>query len=170
MVHIFTQLNLKQGLKKFGNEGIKATKSEMKQMHDNVVLHPIRIQKNGALRELIFLKQKRCRKIKVPAVADRRKQRSVSKKYDVTSPTASTELVLITTEINSAEVRDIAMIDAPGAFLTAHMDKEVIVILENDMVDAMLEIDRKIYGKYVIYGEDDKNTCMFSSARRCAER
>ena len=29
MVHVFTQLNLKKGLKIFGTEGIKATKSEM---------------------------------------------------------------------------------------------------------------------------------------------
>ena len=27
MVHVFTHLNLKQGIKKFGNEGMKATKS-----------------------------------------------------------------------------------------------------------------------------------------------
>ena len=36
------------------------------------------------------------------------------------------------------------------------MDEEVIVILENKMVYAMLEIDREIYGKYVIYGKNGK--------------
>ena len=62
MVHIFTQLNLKQGLKRFGNEGIKATNSEMQKMHNKVVFHPIkgkqliRIQKHGALRVLMFFK------------------------------------------------------------------------------------------------------------------
>ena len=55
MVHVLTQLNLKKGLKTFGDEGIKATKSEMKKMHDKVVFHPIRgeeltgIQKQEAL-------------------------------------------------------------------------------------------------------------------------
>ena len=43
------------------------------------------------------------------------------------------------------------MIDAPGTFLEADMDEELIAILENKMVNAMLEIDKKIYGKYVIY-------------------
>ena len=63
MVHVFTQLNLKQGLKIFGNKGMKATKSEMQQMHDKVVFHPIKgeqltnKQKNGALQVLIFLKK-----------------------------------------------------------------------------------------------------------------
>ena len=37
------------------------------------------------------------------------------------------------------------MIDTPRVFLTADMDEEVIVILENEMVDAMLEIDKDVY-------------------------
>ena len=42
MVHVFTQMNLNQGLKIFGNAGMKATKSEIQQMHDKVLLHPIK--------------------------------------------------------------------------------------------------------------------------------
>ena len=98
------------------------------------------------------MKQKRCGKIKVRTVAYGRKQRTGSKKSDVTSPTAATESVLITTEIYATEGQDVAVIDTPGAFLTADTDKGVIVILEKKMVDAMLEIDRNIYGKYVICG------------------
>ena len=59
-----------------------------------------------------------------------------------------TESVLINSAIDATEGQDVAVIDAPGAFLTADMDEEVMVVLENEMVDAMLEIDRKIYGKY----------------------
>ena len=64
MVHVFTQLNLKQGLKKFGKAVVRATKSEMQKIQYKVVLHPIRgeqltrKQKNGALKVLFFLKQK----------------------------------------------------------------------------------------------------------------
>ena len=36
------------------------------------------------------------------------------------------------------------------------MEKGVILILENEMVDVMLEIDREIYGKYVIYRKNKK--------------
>ena len=49
----------------------------------------------------------------------------------------------------------------------ADMDKEVILMLTNNMVDAMLKIDRIIYEKYGIYGINGKNTCTFASARRC---
>ena len=54
--------------------------------------------------------------------------------------------MLITAAIDFTEGRDVSVIDAPGAFLTADMDKEVILILENEMVDVMLEIDREYMG------------------------
>ena len=123
----------------------------MQQMHDKVVFHPIkgeeltRIQKHGALQVLIFLNKKRCRKIKGRAVEDGWNQREGSKKFDITSPTAATELVLITAVIYATEGRVVAVIEAPGVFLTAYMDEEVIVILENEMVYAMLEINKDIY-------------------------
>ena len=59
MVRVFIQLNLKKGLKIFGNEVMKAPKSEMHQMHDKVVFHSIRDkqltkkQENGALQVII---------------------------------------------------------------------------------------------------------------------
>ena len=54
---------------------------------------------------------------------------------------AATELVLIITSIEATEGRDVAVIDAPGELLTADMEEEVIFIIENKMVNAMLEID-----------------------------
>ena len=118
---------------------------------------------------LIFLKQKRCGKIKDHAIIDGQKQGAGLKKSDGTSPTEVTELVLTTAAIGTSESREVSVIYALEAFLMADIDKVVTVILENDMVDMMLEIDRKIYGKYVIYGETEKHTCTFASVRRCTE-
>ena len=42
MVHVFKQLNLKQGLNIFGNVGMMATKSKMQKMNDKVVFHLIK--------------------------------------------------------------------------------------------------------------------------------
>ena len=61
--------------------------------------------------------------------ADGRKQRRKSDKKSATSPTADTESVLITTEIGATESRDVAVVDVPGALLTANIDEEVIVLL-----------------------------------------
>ena len=65
-------------------------------------------------------------------------------------------MVLITAAIEVTEGRNVAVIDAPGALLTADMDEEVIVILENEMANAMLEIDMEMYERYVIYGVNEK--------------
>ena len=62
------------------------------------------------------------------------------------------------------------MIDELGAFLISDMEKEVIVILENEMVDAMLEIDKDVSEKYVIHGKKEKNTCTSALARQCMGR
>ena len=104
----------------------------------------------------IVLKHKLCGKIKGRAVADGRKQRTGPNKSDVTSPTAATDSVLVTAAIDAKKGRDVSVINTAGALLMADIDKEVTVILENEMVDAMLEIDRNIYEKYVIYGENGK--------------
>ena len=98
----------------------------------------------------MFLKKKRCGKIKGRVLADVRKKREGSQKSDVSSTIATTELVLITVAIDTTEGRDVAVMEAPGAFLTADMDKEVIIILENKMVD------KDIYRKCVIHGNNGK--------------
>jgi hypothetical protein len=65
-----TQHIMQKGLKKFGNPGIKAVLSELKQLHEKNVLAPKKgddlsqFDKKAALRYLMFLKQKRCGKIK----------------------------------------------------------------------------------------------------------
>ena len=63
-------------------------------------------------------------------------------------------MVRINVEIDAEEGQDVTAIDAPGAFLPDDIDKYVIVILENEMVDAMLDIDKDVYGKCVIHGKN----------------
>ena len=84
----------------------------------------------------------------------REKQTTGSNNPDITSPTAETNLVLITAAIDVTENQDVAVIDAPGVFLLEDTYEEVIVILENKIVDAMLEIDDTLYVKYVIIREN----------------
>ena len=141
---------------------MKATKSEMQQVHDRVVFHPIKVeqlnkkQKKRSAASADVFETKSMRRNKRPRRRRRTKAKKRIKKFDVTSPTAATESVLVTAAINEIEGRDVAVIETPGAFLTADMDKEVIVILENEMVNAMLETDKEVYRKYVIHGKNKK--------------
>ncbi len=75
------QMSVKKGLKTFGKKGADAVVAEMQQLHFRKVIEPLRCgqltsdQKKAALRYLMFLKQKRCWKIKTRGCADGRIQR-----------------------------------------------------------------------------------------------
>ena len=95
----------------------------MKQLHDRNICEPIkekdlsREQKSKALGYLMFLKQKRCGQIKGRGCADRRKQKVWTTKEEATSPTVSTEAVLLTLVIDAKERREVITVDIPSAFM-----------------------------------------------------
>jgi hypothetical protein len=127
------QMSMKRGLKEFGDDGVAAVKSEMLQLHDRKVMAPKHAtdltpsQKREALAYLMFLKRKRCGKVKGRGCADGRKQRAYTAREDAASPTVATESVFLTAVIDALEGRDVAVIDVPGAFMQADMDELVHV-------------------------------------------
>jgi hypothetical protein len=145
------QMSMKRGLKEFGDDGVAAVKSEMLQLHDRKVMAPKHAtdltpsQKREALAYLMFLKRKRCGKVKGRGCADGRKQRAYTAREDAASPTVATESVFLTAVIDALEGRDVAVIDVPGAFMQADMDELVHVRFTGKMVDLLLEIDRDMY-------------------------
>jgi hypothetical protein len=96
----------------------------------------------------MFLKEKRCGKIKARGCADGRKQRLYTKKEDASSPTASIESVMITSVIEAKEERDVAVVDIPGAFMQADMDEVVHLRLEGTMAKLITKLDPELYTKY----------------------
>ena len=62
---VMTQMNLKQGIKAFGDKGVAAVLKEVKQIHDRNVMKPVyagslsKRHKKAALAYLMFLKEKR---------------------------------------------------------------------------------------------------------------
>ena len=70
------QMSLKAGLRTFGNDGVKAVEKEMRQLHDWGVVIPVQResltleQRKEALAYLMFLKRKRCGKVKGRGCAD----------------------------------------------------------------------------------------------------
>jgi hypothetical protein len=125
------QMSMQRGLKVFGEDGVAAVKKEMLQLHERKVmqLKPAteltREQKKEALAYLMFLKRKRCRKVKERGCADGWKQRAYTSREDAASPTVATESVFLTAVIDAMENRDVAVVDVPGAFMQADMDELV---------------------------------------------
>ena len=119
-----------------------------------------REQKRAALRYLMFLKMKRCGRIKGRGCADGRKQRVYKSKEETSSPTISTESLFISCIIDAMEHRDVATVDIPGAFMQADMDELVHLKIEGELAELLVRVDAKYRdmityenGKAVIYAE-----------------
>jgi hypothetical protein len=73
---IMEQMSLKKGLERFGKDGVNAVIAEMKQLHYQNLIMPIkapdltREEKRKSLMYHMYLKQKRCSQIKAHGCAD----------------------------------------------------------------------------------------------------
>ena len=127
----------------------------MRQLHDWDVMTPVHKncltpeQRKEALAYLMFLKRKRCGKIKGRGCADGRKQRAYIAKEESTAPTVSTEAVFMTAVIDVLESRNVTVLDVPGAFMQAETDELVHVRFTGEMVNTLLQIDHEMYKDYV---------------------
>ena len=154
---VMTQMNMKKGIKEFGDAGVDAVLSELKQLHDRKVLEPrianelTREEKRAALHYLMFLKKKRNGRIKGRGCADGRKQRLHTNKEDASLPTVAIEAVMLLCVIDANERRDTATVDIPGAFMQADMDKLVHMRLDGKMAELLVRVDPDLYEKYIVY-------------------
>ena len=163
------QMSAKKGLKVFGEKGAQAIMKEMDQLIQRKVMHGRRAgeltreQKENALKYLMFLKEKRCGKIKGRGCADGRKQRLWKSKDETTSPTISTEALFLMCLIIAKERRHVVTVDIPGAFMQSDIDEEVHIKLEGEIADLLIRRDPSYKefaaqekGKTVIFTKLDK--------------
>jgi hypothetical protein len=150
-------MSMNKGLKIFGKAGIEAVHSKMVQLHDRKVMKPVHSreltpeERREALAYLMFLKRKRCGKVKGRGCADGRKQRRYTDQADAASPTVATEAVFLMAVIDALENHDVAVMNIPGAFMQVDLDNETIHIrLTGKMVELLLEIDHKIYEPFLV--------------------
>ena len=150
-----SQYTMERGLREFGEDGIKAVAKEMQQLHDREVLEPTkyedmsREQKRKVLRYLMFLKKKRCGRIKGRGCADGRSQREYTMKEDASAPKVLIESVMPSCVQDANERRDVATVDLPGAFMHADMDDIVHIKLVGKMAELLVMTDPKLYRKYI---------------------
>ena len=150
------QMTAKKGLKHFGQKGAEAIVTEIKQLHQRSVIKPrmphslTMDQKRQALRYLMFLKQKRCGRIKARGCADGRIQRLWKSKEDTSSPTVRTESVFLSAIIDALERRDVATCDIPWAFLQADIDELVIVKFDAELASLLESVDPDTYSKFKV--------------------
>ena len=120
---IMTQLSLKAGMKAWGPKARDAARAEMQQLHFRDTFKPHHYKdltmdhRKRILESHLFLKLKRDGTVKGRTVAGGNKQRDYISKEEASSPTVSSEAVLLTCIVDALERRDVAVIDIPNAFI-----------------------------------------------------
>ena len=100
-------------------------------------------------------------KIKGRGCADRRKQWYWISKEDKSSPTVSTECLMISRMIDAMEGWEVATADIPGAFLQTYYYKgDIQIKLEGSMVPLLEEIYPGYY-KDFIFTDKCGRKCMY---------
>jgi hypothetical protein len=156
-----TQMSAKAGIKKHGQVALDALYNEFLQLHDLEVfqgLHASKLtkeQKNAALRAISVIKEKRCGKIKGRTVADGRPQKGLYTKEETTSPTVSTDALMMSILIEAWEQRDVATADVAGAYLKAEFEDFVVLRIEGESVNIMCRVSEH-YNKFVVYESGKK--------------
>ena len=58
---------------------------------------------------------------------------------------------MLTVRINALEVRDVAVVDIPGAYFSADIDDEVHVVFRGALAELMVEADPALYQRCMSY-------------------
>ena len=69
----------------------------------------------------------------------------------MTSPTVSTEAVMLTATIHTLKGRDVAVVDIQGEHLSADMDIEVHVVFRGTLAEMMVMANTALYWPFVSY-------------------
>ena len=151
------QMSLKKGLKAFGKSGADAVVEELRQLDYMQVIKPkyrtdlSADDRHKALNYLMYLKQKRCGRIKARGCADRRKQRVYKGKDETSSLTVSTEALFLSCVIDAQEGCNVVTVDIPGAFMHSEMDEVLHLRLDGPMAELLCKVDEKKYRQYMYY-------------------
>lgn len=157
--YVMIQFSMKAGLKHFGQRGEDAVSKELSQLYLRDTFEPLhpkdlsREEKDGSWDSHLFLKDKRDLSVKGRLVAGGDKQRGMMPAIEASSPTVSTEAVLLTATIDASERRDVATIDILNAFVQTRIEDtrdKAIVRLRGRLAELMVRVAPQIYRKFII--------------------
>jgi hypothetical protein len=84
-------------------------------------------------------------------------------KEESSSPTVSTEAVLLTSIVDAHKGRDIAVIDIPNAFIQTRVDDakdHVVICITGVIVDWLVKVAPKVYASYVATNSKGINSLL----------
>ena len=144
-----TEMSFKKGLQQYGRAAEEALMKEFAQLQDLNVYEPVNArlltpeQRQGALRAINFIKEKRNGVLKGRTVADGPIQRPLYDKSEIDSPTIATDALMLSIIVDAYEGRDVATADIAGAYLKAYMDDFVIMKFTGASVSLLCDLNPK---------------------------
>jgi hypothetical protein len=151
-------MSLKAALKQRGSDAEKAGIKEVKQLHGRDTFVPKHYseltsnEKYKVLESHMFIVKKRSGDTESRLVVGGNNQWDYLTKEDSSLPTVATESVLITSIVDAAEKRDVAIIDIPNAFIqtrVANKKDRVIIRIRGVLVEWVTKTAPEVYNKYV---------------------
>jgi hypothetical protein len=109
----------------------------------------------------MFIGQKRTGETKARMVAGGNTQHGHVTKEESSSPTVSTEAVLLTSIVDACEGRDVAVVDIPNAFIQTKVDDAkdcVIIWITGVIVDWLVKVAPKVYASYIAMNSKGVNS------------
>jgi hypothetical protein len=152
---VMTQMTAKAGLRKHGAAAEAALIQEYSQLEDQNVYEAIdprsltKEQRKGALQAINLIKEKRDGKLKGRTVADGSVQCELYDKSETTSPTLSTDALVLSIMTDAYERRDVGTADVVGAYLNAYMKDFVIMKFTGESLDILCKVNPE-YEKFVV--------------------
>jgi hypothetical protein len=151
---VMVQVSLKAALKKWGKEAVESVGKEMKQLHWQNSFKPMHWksltaeQRKKVLESHIFVERKRDGSLKARQVAGGNKQRGYITKEEASSPTVSSEAVMLTCVIDATENKNVAIVDIPNAFVQTVVEDEkdrAFIHIRGPLVDVLVSIAPDVY-------------------------
>jgi hypothetical protein len=111
----------------------------------------------------MFIGQKWTGETKARMVASGNTQHDHVTKEELSSPTVSTEAVLLTSIVDAREGRDVTVDDIPNAFIQTKVDDakdRVIIWITGVIVDWLVNVAPKVYASYVATNSKGINSLL----------
>jgi hypothetical protein len=111
----------------------------------------------------IFFEKKQDGAFKARQVAGGNKQRGYIMKEDASSPTVSSEAVMLTCVVDANENREVAIVDIQNAFIQTVVGDEkdrAFIHIHGPLVNILVSIAPDVYGPYVTVGKKGKKRLL----------
>jgi hypothetical protein len=115
------------------------------------------------LESYIFVERKQDGLLKAQQVAGGNKQKGYITKDDASSPTVSSEGVMLTCVFYATKKRDVAVVDIPNAFIQTVVEDEqdrAFICIHGPLFDILRSIAPDVYGPYAMVGKKGKKQLL----------